>query len=75
MSTTTPYYTVVFPEEPEFILGDVNNDQVVDIDDVTLLIAHILNGDSINELAGDINQDHSIDIDDVTRLIQEILGN
>ena len=75
LSTTTPYYTVVFPEEPEFILGDVNDDQVVDVDDVTLLIGHILNGATINELAADMNNDHAIDIDDVTLLIQRILGN
>jgi hypothetical protein len=73
--TTTPYYTVVFPEEPEFQLGDVNDDHSVDVDDVTHLIGHILKGESINERAGDITQDHIIDIDDVTHLIQMILGN
>ena len=69
------FYTIVFPEVPEFILGDVNDDQVVDVDDVTLLIGHILNGATINELAADMNDDHAIDIDDVTLLIQRILGN
>ena len=71
----TSSYTIVFPEVPAFIPGDVNDDQSVDIDDVTLLIAHILHGDSINELAGDMNEDDSIDIDDVTAIIQMILGN
>ena len=71
----TSFYTIVFPEEPEFQLGDVNDDHSVDIDDVTLLIAHILNNAAINELAGDLNDDQIIDIDDVTRLIQMILGN
>ena len=68
-------YTIVFPEIPAFTPGDVNDDHSVDIDDVTLLIAHILNGEAINETAGDINEDRSIDIDDVTQLIQTILGN
>ena len=72
---SSSFYTIVFPEVPEFILGDVNDDHVVDVDDVTQLIGHILNGDSINEVAADINEDHAIDIDDVTQLIQRILGN
>ena len=71
--TTT--YTIIFPEEPEFQLGDVNVDLSVYIDDVTHLIAHILNNEAINELAADMNDDQIIDIDDVTRLIQMILGN
>ena len=71
----TSFHTIVFPEEPEFQLGDVNDDHSVDIDDVTLLIAHILNNEAINELAADMNDDQIIDIDDVTRLIQMILGN
>jgi len=71
----TANYTIVCPAVPQSMIGDVNDDHSVDIDDVTMLIGHILTGASINVLAGDINQDNSIDIDDVTQLIQMILGN
>jgi M6 family metalloprotease-like protein len=61
------------PEEPEYELGDVNEDGLVDIDDVTLLIGYVLNGAEYNP-AADMNSDNGIDIDDVTALISVILG-
>lgn len=61
------------PEEPEYLLGDVNGDDSVDIDDVTMLINSVLNGGGYYP-AGDMNSDESIDIDDVTALINVILG-
>ena len=68
-------HTIVFPEVPDFQPGDVNDDHAIDIEDVTHMIAYILNGEPINTLAGDLNDDQSIDIEDVTLLIQMILGN
>lgn len=59
-------------------LGDVNGDNSVDIDDVTLLISYILGNATANQIqmaAADLNGDNSIDIDDVTALIARILGN
>ena len=76
LDSTTPYYTIVFPEEPQFILGDVNNDGAVNIADVTALIDYLLgSGNTVNELAADVNGDHSINIADVTALIDMLLSN
>ena len=59
-------------------MGDVNGDNSVDIDDVTLLISSILGNTSLEPsqlAAANINGDNSVDIDDVTALIAMILGN
>lgn len=59
----------------EFKRGDVNNDNTVDIDDVTQLISYVLgNGNSINLAAADVNEDGHIDIDDITVIINYILN-
>ena len=59
----------------ERMRGDVNNDGIVDIDDVTSLIELVLNGgDASANPNADVNDDHSVDIDDVTRLIDMILN-
>lgn len=56
--------------------GDVNHDQVVDIDDVTAVIAKVLGTDnSACPICADVNNDNQIDIDDVTAIINIILGN
>lgn len=55
--------------------GDVNHDQVVDIDDVTALIAKVLGEDNgICTICADVNNDNQIDIDDVTAVINIVLG-
>jgi len=71
----TTSYTIVFPEEPAFVLGDVDGNNVVDIDDVTAAINYVLTGNSegINLAAGDINGDTNVDIDDITAIIHHIL--
>ena len=59
---------------PEYILGDVNDDGLVTIGDVTQLIDYLLNLDvTINEAASDINGDNNITIADVTDLIDMLL--
>lgn len=74
--SSTPYYTIVFPEEPQFTTGDVNDDHTVNIADVTALIDYLLgSGNAVNELAADVNGDHSINIADVTALIDMLLSN
>lgn len=63
---------------PDFIRGDVNNDGIVNIADVTSLIDYILsgNGEEINLDAADVDGDGYINIADVTNLIDLILyGN
>jgi hypothetical protein len=71
----TSTYTIVFPEIPKLILGDVNDDGNVSISDVTALIDYLLNPNSqdINEDAADVNQDSKISISDVTTLIDMLL--
>lgn len=62
-----------FPSEVK--RGDVNNDDIVDIDDVTQLISYVLgNGNDINLVAADVNDDGGIDIDDITVVINYILN-
>ena len=74
--SSTPYYTIVFPEEPQFTTGDVNDDHTVNIADVTALIDYLLgSGNAVNELAADVNGDHSINIADVTAWIDMLLSN
>ena len=76
--TTTPFYTIVFPTEPEpqFTPGDVNDDNAVNIADVTSLIDYLLgSGNTVNELAADVNSDNAINIADVTALIDMLLSH
>ena len=61
--------------EPEFVLGDVNDDGFVNIADVTGLIDYLLNNDAslINMNAADVSADGMINISDVTDLIDMLL--
>ena len=64
------------PEEPEFTLGDVNDDGVVNITDATMLINLVLNGDPLasEHPAADMNGDGEISISDITMLINQLLN-
>ena len=57
--------------------GDVNDDSVINITDVTLLINAVLNEsfDNINTNNADMNVDGVINFTDVTMLINAALGN
>lgn len=57
-------------------LGDVNGDGIVDINDVTCLIDHLLGLDveEYVEANADVDQDNEISINDVTTLIDALLG-
>ena len=57
----------------QHVKGDVNGDGNVDIDDVNLLINHILGNRQIPIDTGDLNEDGTIDIDDVNAVINAIL--
>ena len=65
----------VTPPDPQFILGDVNNDGKLSIGDVTALINYLLSGDAtdINLDAADCDQNGEIKIGDVTELINMLL--
>lgn len=55
--------------------GDVNTDGHIDINDVTVLISHLLGHvvDGIDLTAADVNHDGAISINDVTALIARLL--
>jgi hypothetical protein len=74
MGTATPYYTIVFPQEPEFIKGDVNGDTQVNITDIIKLINAISsnNFDEINIDAADVSGDEQVNITDVIQLINYV---
>ena len=58
-----------------FILGDVNKDGEVNIDDVTALIDYLLVGNAsvVDLTAANVNGDDEVNIDDVTCLIDYLL--
>lgn len=58
------------------LIGDVNDDKTVDIDDVTMLINVVLGNitSGYNAVNANIFLDDVLDIDDVTALIMKILG-
>ena len=65
----------VTPPDPQFLLGDVNNDNEVNIADVTTLIDYLLdNNTEINLDAADVKEDGVINIADVTALIDLLLN-
>ena len=61
--------------EPVVFLGDVNNDSIINISDVTCLINYLLRKDptNVNLANADMNQDQTINISDVTGLISYLL--
>lgn len=63
-------------EKPVSMLGDVNDDGLVDILDVTTLIDHILspNDVKINKFNADMSDNNNVGVDDLTMLIDKILG-
>ncbi len=71
--------TATLVVEPVGMRGDVNNDGVVAIADVTTLINHVLmndftDGDNFNSANADCNKDGKWNISDVTALINYILS-
>lgn len=61
--------------QPEYTRGDVNDDQAINITDVTALINYLLTEDAtgVNLDAANCNQDETINITDVTVLINFLL--
>ena len=61
-------------EEANFILGDLNSDQILNVLDVILLVSIAL-GDSEFTNIGDMNNDGGINVLDVVLLVNQILSN
>ena len=61
----------------QILLGDVDMDGVVGINDATVLIDYLLNGDStgIDLEAADMDEDGNVAIADVTAIIDYLLAN
>ena len=66
------------PEEPGILLGDLNFDGVLNINDVILVINMILYPDDIYipemYTAADVNEDGEINVLDVIGVVNQILG-
>lgn len=65
-------YASMPQDEPEPLVGDVNDDGEVNIADVNAVIDMILSGNQ--DLAGDVNGDGEVNIADVNALLNLILG-
>ena len=57
------------------ILGDLNNDNSVDILDVIILVNHILSPAAVELDGADINNDGDVNVLDIVALVNIILGN
>ena len=67
----------VLDENYDLIIGDVNQDNNINIQDIIIIIGFILINDYPNELellASDINQDNSINVLDIVMVVDLIFG-
>jgi carboxypeptidase D len=68
---------VIFPVSQNFILGDLNNDELVNIIDVVLLVNYVLDLSEITPSVmqlGDLNSDGILNILDIVTIVNLILG-
>ena len=56
------------------MIGDLNNDEYINVNDIVILISIILNNEEYSYNA-DINQDGTIDVLDVVMLVGYILND
>ena len=71
-----PYEGYVIPGDTTYEVGDVNRSGVIDIDDITALIAYVLNPteSDIDTTLADLTGEGVVDVDDVVNLITRVLG-
>jgi hypothetical protein len=67
-----PYEGYVIPVH-DTVFGDINNDGVLGISDVTALFDMLLSGATIDIEVADLNGDQDVNISDVTALIDLLL--
>ena len=70
----------LFENTPAFIRGDVNGNGIVNMDDLTVLINYLLDGNTVINTAGaascnNADDDTVVDMDDLTALINYLLTN
>jgi len=61
-------------ESSDNMIGDLNNDEMVNVLDVVVLVNHILSPAAVELDGADINNDGSIDILDIVQLVNIILN-
>ena len=67
-------YKEVLLKDGDTVIGDVNNDGSVTIDDIATLIDYLLKGEGdVNVNAADVNNDGNITIDDIAILVDYLL--
>lgn len=73
------FHTIIFPEVPAFVRGDVDGNDHVDMDDLTALINYLLDSTSpINYAAAaacNAMNDDVVSMDDLTAMINYLLMN
>jgi len=72
-SAKTYIRNIIEANYQQSILGDINGDTTVNIQDIILLVGIILNGETADDTA-DVNSDGTINILDVIQLINIILS-
>ena len=70
----------LFNSTPAFLRGDVDGNEEVNMDDLTVLINHLLDGNTVINTAGaascnNADDDTVVDMDDLTALINYLLTN
>jgi hypothetical protein len=53
--------------------GDINNDQIINIQDILLVVQNILEDDSAEDCIPDVNGDSLVNINDVILILNMIL--
>jgi len=72
-----PLDSLLLPPDQECLAGDVNEDEWVDVLDIVILVAHIIDSIALEECgpeSGDVNGDGTIDVVDIVVIIGWILN-
>ena len=67
-------FLIEYVSDGSGILGDINNDEMIDVLDIVLLVNMILGSESPNYATADINNDGQINVQDIITLINIILA-
>ena len=63
--------------QPEYVLGDVDQNEMINVVDVVLVVSHILDYGQLNEfqqILADVDQSGAIDITDIVLIVQQIIN-
>ena len=60
--------------EPDYLVGDVNGDGILNVIDVVILVNLVLSGGDGGTPAGDINEDGILNVIDVVQLVNLVLN-